>query len=526
MTANKFDCCNKQELTDQKNNNNDKSIDVTIVGNGPGGMFLSYILQGNIPYYDPNTINGPHPDKALHQLLLKYSTGEESLLDAVTDQQVIDYISNGGYSSFFSSTMLPIDLLIDTLISSDETEFSSNLSAKKTRISWKGNQPPISHLVIGNTSKAGGQWANLNETDGPDDKSLSYAEMLSLPGYSYTQYLQDYHETPLNDYCRPNRKDVSEYYSIYPSKVGIESNFVFNSTVTCIDKKDPNAFVVTYYDQTTKSIKSLTSKSIVLASGVSERPTTVNNSASPSSSTKFSELAKIISSSPGKNNKQFLDTHTIVPPLSTPPCEDPCTHGPCSTLIIGSGVSAAEAINKCQKGSSIIHIFKWEPKKNPSPLRRYPKELYPDYSSIYNLMLRTLRERRDDNTTATTYQYDDNKDYEGLINAKVIDISPDGMVDIELEDGEVVCRRVSKIKLRTGRSGSLDYISPQILNVNNDDDNEDLSHVTKNTVRETLHANYGDLKINDGVYAVGSLSGDTLVRFLLGGCMVVAKQLI
>ncbi|KAA8917195.1 hypothetical protein TRICI_000646 [Trichomonascus ciferrii] len=499
-----------------------EQVEVAIIGNGPSGIFLSYILSGHNPYYD-SEVHGPHPDSTLDQLLNKYvyrGAGSPSLLDAVSDTELLDYVSSR-YASFYSSNMLAVDLLVDTLVAADETEFASNSACKKSRILWKQCKQ-VSHKVLGNSPHAGGQWTNINETDGPEDMSLSYAEMLSLPEYSYSEFFEEKYHTRLKDYSRPTRRDVSDYYAEYPKRVGIESNFMFNVTVTCVDEAKDNcsSFNVTYVNHKTGTTTSLRASNVVLASGVSDRPNYKHSSASQD----FGQLAKIISSA---DDKHFLNTHTVVPPLATPPCEDPCTHGPCSTLIIGSGVSAAEAINKCQKGSSVIHIFKWDPKNNPCPLRRYPKELYPEYASVYNLIVKTVREAKAKKHCTMTEQ-EDNRDYEGLVNAKVIEITPDGMVDIELENGDIIHRRVSKIKLRTGRSGCLDYVCPRVLNHINEDagDNEYLSHITKNTIRDELDGFSSNLKITDKVYAIGSLSGDTLVRFMLGGCMLVAQQLM
>jgi hypothetical protein len=123
--------------------------------------------------------------------------------------------------------------------------------------------------------------------------------------------------------------------------------------------------------------------------------------------------------------------------------------------------------------------------------------------------------------------------YEGFPNGKVTDISPDGVVDIYLPSThETVSRKVNQIKVRTGRSGSLDYICPVVLGLRADMEDRpqengeltDLSNVTKYTLRERV--SQCGFKLSDNVYAVGSLTGDTLVRFLFGGCLYVAKDLV
>lgn len=116
-------------------------VPVVVIGNGPSALFLSFLLYGNVPYYDPAT-NGPHPDSSLHNLLLPYvyhGNERKSLLDAVTDDALLQYI-RFRYESFYSVNTNPVALLIDTLIASDESNFAS-LSSKQSRIFWSQTNP-------------------------------------------------------------------------------------------------------------------------------------------------------------------------------------------------------------------------------------------------------------------------------------------------------------------------------------------------------------------------------------------------
>jgi hypothetical protein len=213
------------------------------------------------------------------------------------------------------------------------------------------------------------------------------------------------------------------------------------------------------------------------------------------------------------------DSFTVVPPLCTPPCENPSTHGPCPTLVIGSGVSAADVIKANTQGNSIIHIYKWNSQNNQCPLRKFDQELYPEYHEVYRKMkFATLMTEPCLPDFFKDFEFKDD-DYEGLANAEIFGLSPDGIVDIKLENGEKITRRVGKIELRTGRSGSLDYLSPRIF--------KQRGSVTKDTFRSVLDHNSEStpLCIAKNVFIIGSLCGDTLVRFLHGSCLKVRKHI-
>jgi len=43
------------------------TVDVAVIGNGPAGIALSWMLAGHVPYYDDSS--GPHPNAVLHEKL-------------------------------------------------------------------------------------------------------------------------------------------------------------------------------------------------------------------------------------------------------------------------------------------------------------------------------------------------------------------------------------------------------------------------------------------------------------------------
>ncbi|ANB13924.1 hypothetical protein AWJ20_4875 [Sugiyamaella lignohabitans] len=523
------------------------STKVAIVGSGPSALSLSFILNGNIPYYDPVPY-GPHPDESLHYCLLNYTAGNDlgkSLLDAVADEHIISYMESS-YESFFSDQTLPVNLLIDALSASDESSFM-NCHSKECRIKWVHESAKyVPHIVIGSSPRPGGQWGSY-EFDSKDQLSLSYAEMLSLPGYSFSQYYMDTYGTTPADFYRPPRHQVADYYAMYPGKVGISENIVSNTLVTCVDRASHTGSFVISMRQCEGAVHKqclLAADKVVLATGVYESPLESLKSASPkgineNNGTNTTDLTDVNSNGEyGRHDKTFynltnalvhnnstsnsnsnsnsFDKHhfsfTIVPPLSTPPSEGARASQNKTCLIIGTGVSAAEAVNNSiALGYSVIHIYKWyDEKGSPCVFRRYPKELYPDYCKVFRMM----KQRKVAGL------------YEGLPNAQILDISPDGMVEIKLEDGSTVCRTVSSVRACTGRTGSLSYLCNPVLDRSIESTIRTMP-ITKKTLRDKyIDKNDQSLCVGENVYAIGSLCGDTVVRFMLGASFSVAGELV
>lgn len=474
-----------------------------IIGNGPSALFLSFILHGNIPYYDPSSEYGPHPDEQLHNMLMDYRE-DKNLLEAMNNKELLEYIETS-YTSFFSSDMLPINILFDTLISSDEIGFA-NKKYKQTRIKWvKSTTAAIPHIILGSSMSPGGQWSSAHpETDDPHVKALSYAEMLSLPGYSFSGFFESKNNKELEEYYRPARTEMSDYLLEYSKQTGIINSIISNSVVTSVTKNKEDTFDIYYTHNNDKNFE-INTENIILATGIFESPLA---SSTFSWKTLFNDFENNKTHEFWKYNTPNC-SYTLTPPLATPPPESQlCTSTKnetkirTSVLVIGSGVSAAEAIyidsnNQCP----VTHIYKWDStSKIPSPLKRFPRELYPEYAQVYDLMRNKI----------------DTDKYEGLANAKVISVSPAGETIIQLQDGSKITKHFNQIKIRTGRSGSLSFCY----------NNKNSSSITSKTFRNQVQGSTPNLCVDKNMYIIGSLTGDTLVRFLLGGCAWVANEFV
>ena len=458
-----------------------KQNDTIIIGNGPSALILSFILHGNIPYYNP--INA-HPDPILHRKLLALPSLLEVDVPHLTAHFPASRIS-------YSTQALPANVLLDTLLrplaDTDPGQYQSC-------VEWRYEpEKSIPHLVLGNTAKAGGQWADNPIAESWDIGALSYAEMLSLPGYSLSEHRKR-HGCNLGVYCdRPSRREMAAYLAIYPEVVGISDVVHTNIEVAGVSRVNSGGFYVASHG--------IHCKHLVLASGT------------------FSNLI------PARPLLQPL----LRLPLSTESQSPPL-------LVIGSGFTAADVILSAPPGQKILHIFKWAPDEHPSPLRACHPRAYPEYAGVYRKMKHAAKARLGPQEVfspmkrrkSNPFEHGDwQNQYEGLPNTYVtmVDIR-DGSATIALEgsDGRHMEREICAMQYVIGRRGSLGYLGDslrlEILGSSNDSVNVPIAG-------KTLRSRAKDsLELASDVFIIGSLTGDSLIRFAFGGCVMAAREIM
>ncbi|KAK2751131.1 hypothetical protein FQN57_000206 [Myotisia sp. PD_48] len=465
--------------------------DVVIVGNGPSALILSFILHGNVPYYDPDH---PHPDPILDNKLKHASHLLQLDIDSLTD--------HFGASRFsYSSQALPVNSLIDSLVrphgETDEPEAAPC-------IKWRYEpERAVSHVVLGDAVHPGGQWTELPPGTAWDIQSLSYAGMLSLPGYSFYEHHLKSRGSPMPPYTRPSRREIADYLAAYPESVGINHSIKTHEKVSEVSRTADGFYIGSH---------SIHCKRLVLASGI------------------FTEVK------PARPLLQPL--LGILSQPKTPAKEK------APLLVIGSGFSAADVIISAAPDQKIIHIYKWEPEANPSPLRNCHLQAYPEYAGVYRLMKRGALAKIDPTLSSEkpTHSIPTLKSpspflksrewehvYETFPNTLVTGVKvegPDAIVTLFCSlDGSTVTRRVSGLSYAVGRRGSLQYLDKAVQreilgdNANNNPD----ALIAKDTLRSSA---FNDLQIAKDVFIIGSLTGDSLIRFAYGGCFYVAGKLV
>ncbi|PZD46611.1 hypothetical protein A1F97_00589 [Pyrenophora tritici-repentis] len=454
-----------------------KCVDTVIIGNGPSALILSYILHGHIPHY----IGGHH----------------DAILDAkLQNAPNLLHLTPDLYAHFLSSLRystqaLPVNTLLDTLIRPNaDTELNP-----KSCVEWRYEpEKAIAHVVIGETAHAGGQWAENPVSASVNIGTLSYAEQLSLPGYSYADHLARNGKQDETEFVRPSRSEVADYLRAYPEAVGI-SDSVFT------DLKAENIY------RTVKgfSIGSLRMrcKHLALASGI-------------------------------------FTVNIPPPPLLAPIAQLDSNEAP--LLVIGSGFSAADIIISAPPTRRIVHVFRWAPEDRPSPLRGCHHTAYPEYATVYRQMkLAALAASKKSKTVKTPsirrksnpFQQRDWSLYEGLPNAEVLSVSTSkgvATVELRLRSGDIITREVGGLAYVVGRRGTLDFVSPElrseILSVpdNMTLDSSSGHLISSRTLRPKTEVT--SLEVARDVFVIGSLTGDTLIRHAVGGCVFAAGRIL
>ncbi|KAF2266438.1 hypothetical protein CC78DRAFT_566827 [Lojkania enalia] len=456
-----------------------RCVDTVIIGNGPSALILSYILHGHIPYYI-----GGHHDSILDLKLSK----RPCLLELTPD-----LYAHFSSSLRYSTQALPVNTLLDTLIRLNADTDTNPTSC----IEWRYEpEKAVSHVAIGETPQAGGQWAENPVAARADIGTLSYAEMLSLPGYSYSEHIAQEEKREQCDFVRPTRAQVAGYLKAYPQAVGI-SDAVHTATRVPTVHRTANGFVI--------GSLGIRCKHLVLASGIF----TVN----------------------------IPPTPLLMPIAQLDTCTEPL-------LVIGSGFSAADVIISAPRTRKVIHIFQWAPDTRPSPLRGCHHSAYPEYATIYRQMKMSaigpnkklharsplLRQK----SNPFFAQRDWATCYEGLPNAEVLETScPEGagkaVVKIRTASGDVISRTVGGLEYCVGRRGSLDYLSPDLCAEVLGADNEDITASQPPTLisGQTLRAKAeSSLEVAKDVFIIGSLAGDSLIRHAVGGCVFAAGRIM
>ncbi|XP_053683567.1 oxidative stress-induced growth inhibitor 2-like [Sabethes cyaneus] len=143
--------------------------DVVIIGNGPSGISLSYMLAGNWPYWSSELIQ-KHPDELL-RARLNYYDAHKSLVEH-------DLFSLADGLEGRSTN--PVSLLLDSL-QHPCADLGMELPCMVEYMYHPEKE--IDHLVLGR-GPPGGSWHRMD----PNLRTLSLAAWMSLPGLSFTEW--------------------------------------------------------------------------------------------------------------------------------------------------------------------------------------------------------------------------------------------------------------------------------------------------------------------------------------------------
>ncbi|XP_059607733.1 oxidative stress-induced growth inhibitor 1-like [Phlebotomus argentipes] len=386
--------------------------DVAVIGNGPSGIALSFMLSGHWPYWNAADVES-HPDELL-RARLNYADNGRSLVE-----QDLATLADG----LEGRSTNPVSLLLDSL-----THPCADLGMELPSMLHYRFHPEkkIDHIVIGK-GRAGGSWHRMD----PNLRTLSLSAWMSLPGLDFNVWEAKnppkspleaqkeengvclhcqkidvennnfVEESSLCQQCTKRRKPsspirkasirqnhskevetralisrVAEYYESYVKEMDLERYFMNDATVTSIAPfrcppagreacgKAKDARWIVSGIRKNKAFTILC-RNVVLANGSSDL------------ANRLGIRGERLSIPWLKHELPHLEAALEAFKPSERRSLKP-------VLIVGAGLSAADAITICrQSGVHVIHVFR---SRTAGLDKMLPENVYPEYHEVHRMM--------------------------------------------------------------------------------------------------------------------------------------------
>ncbi|KAK2861647.1 hypothetical protein Q5P01_001180 [Channa striata] len=492
-------------------------VPVVIIGNGPSGICLSYLLSGYTPYLSPEA---SHPNPLLYSKLAEQR--HLSLLE-----QDLEYLCEGleGRSSN------PVAVLFDSLLLPD-SDFGLDHTSP---LEWRYEpERAIPHLVLGK-GPPGGAWHAMEGSM----LTLSLANWMELPGLKLKDWIRDKRRNLRNDRATP--AEIASYYQHYVSQMSLEQSFACGTTVTSVTRQpgnqegSPPCWRVTGLQHregeelgdgsaVLEEVPfSLLAHNVVLATGTHDIPARlgVDGEFLPFVYHSFWELEAAIS-------RGELDQ-----------ASDPL-------LVVGAGLTAADAVLAAHHlNTHIYHVFRRSVTDPGLIFNQLPKVLYPEYHKVHQMMTQQQHQPSSQpqdlvqslhphsapsspsslsplpSTTSSSPS-----SYSGYLSFplhRVVEFRPDRKCVLESDSGQQTVVQVSKALVLIGAHPNLSFLdnNGRSLSFN---PNEPIT-CRRNPIEVDPFTNKVVAAEGPGMYAMGPLVGENFVRFLKGGALAIASDL-
>ncbi|KAM3838250.1 oxidative stress induced growth inhibitor 1 [Diretmus argenteus] len=484
-------------------------LPVVIIGNGPSGICLSYLLSGYTPYLSPDA---SHPNPLLHSKLREQP--DLSLLE-----QDLEYLCEGleGRSSN------PVAVLFDSLLLPDSDFGLDHASPLAWRYEPERATP---HLVLGK-GPPGGAWHAMEGSM----LTLSLANWMELPGLKLKDWMRDKRRNVRNDRATP--AEIASYYQHYVSQMSLGQSFACGTTVTTVTRQpgnqegSPPCWRVTGLqhregeelgDGSSASEEvpfSLLAHNVVLATGTHDIPARlgVEGESLPFVCHSFWELEAAIS-------RGELDQSS-----------DP-------VLVVGAGLTAADAVLAAHHlNTPVYHAFRRSVTDPGLIFNQLPKLLYPEYHKVHQMM--TQQQHRSSpapqNQAQNHHHYSSSSpsslspsssSYPGYLSFprhRVVAFRSDRKCVLESDSGQRTVVQVSMALVLIGAHPNLSFLpnNGRPLGANPD---EPIS-CRRNPIEVDPFTYEAVSADGPGLYAMGPLVGENFVRFLKGGALAIASDL-
>lgn len=469
--------------------------EVVVIGNGPAGLSLSYMLAGNWPYYNGKR----HPDEML-TARLRSTTPGKSLV-----QQDLKFVAQGleGRSSN------PVSVLLDQL---SHPCADQGLDLPPV-IEWRHNiKYAVDHIVLGK-GPPGGAWQAM---DG-NVLTISLNSWMELPGFNFRSWESLNSGSISGAARRVPVSSVAAYYRDYVKLMKLSRFFRDNTFVTSIRQLVPlqetinkikqdakvdlcdcsTLWLVEGHDVTNDSPVTYVCQRVVLAMGSTDSRNQLGVPGELSYPNWVFHDLKSFENSLDTLVKENVDVRNGVRQV------DP-------VLIVGAGLSAADAVLSARFWSlPIIHVFR---KSNVSLDKTLPENMYPEYHKVHQMM---------------SDQGGGYPDYSAYQDHRVIDISemPDKKVRIISENGTVTSHQVSLMAILIGTRPDLSVLPPEYQDGRNLGIKKDEPIDCRNNPLAVDVWSHCLKHGPPGLYALGPLVGDNFVRFIIGGALAITSHI-
>ncbi|XP_011637461.1 oxidative stress-induced growth inhibitor 2-like [Pogonomyrmex barbatus] len=538
--------------------------DVVIIGNGPSGICLSYMLAGNWPYYTGE----PHPSDDMLTARLRFcTTGNEECGDAPEDANTgvttnnrhqcsksgVGRMQNGGLArstrcklECLSSGIegrgggRPLALLMDQL---QHPCVDAGLDVPSL-INWSSaDEHPehriVDHVVLGK-GQPGGAWQSMD----PNVLTISLSRWMSLPDLDLRHWeklveVEQLQKSVLAaksnvharleklSICKASSRvsvgTVAAYYKDYVRRKGLKQYFRCGTTVTSVrpnldspESKEGYNWIIDGYENKTGKRFRYQCKRAVLATGTTD----------------LSNHLDI----PGENTNPKWVTHdlndleTRLGHLVDECGKDSTDEQIPPVLVIGAGLSAADAIMAARfRGIPVLHAFRnslseWDKQTaerittSYDRLRWLPDSIYPEYHKVYEMMA-------DGGTNYPLYKSLPGYTLVSLCESRENgDINTRRTVTFSTSDDQLHTFEVSIAAILIGYKPDLSYLKGGGLGLGKFADKPIDSKSNPIQIDDfTYEVINAPIK---GLYALGPLVGNNFVRFVLGGALGILAHIL
>ncbi|XP_065255878.1 oxidative stress-induced growth inhibitor 2 isoform X2 [Emys orbicularis] len=476
------------------------TVPIVIIGNGPSGICLSYMLSGYRPYL---SLEAVHPNPILHSKL------EEARHLSIVDQD-LEYLSEGleGRSSN------PVAVLFDTLLHPD-ADFGYDYPPV---LHWKLEQHHyIPHIVLGK-GPPGGAWHTMEDSM----LTISFGDWMELPGLKFKDWAASKRRSIKSDRVMP--EEIACYYKQYVKVMGLQKNFRDNAYVTSVsrlyreqDDEDESQVSEDISTQHLQMEKEDVQTSLIKRNWeVRGYQRTTDGSQVPFCL--FAEnvaLATGTFDSPGRlqvEGEEFPFVFHSMSDFGAAIGKGKLRGKVDPVLIVGAGLSAADAV-LCAYNNNIpvIHVFRRRVTDPSLIFKQLPKKLYPEYHKVYHMMC-TQSHAVDSNLHSA---------YTSFPEHRVLSFKPDMKCVLQSASGLKKIFKFSVALVLIGSHPNLFFLKDHGQGIGH---NPNQPITCKGNPIEIDPYTYECTK-EANLFALGPLVGDNFVRFLKGGALSIARCL-